>query len=418
MYLENKKKSLFKNTFMLYVLMFSKYILGFITVPYETRVLGPEKYGLIGLATAIITYFQLFVDFGFLLSATEQVSKNREDKKKLSEIFTSVFISKIILLTVSVIVLSILCLLISSWREHMLFFIVFLFATIMSSLLPDYLYRGMEEMTAITVRTVCVQVFFTLMIFIFVKTPQDYMVYPIIKLIGNTVALLFVFLHLKKTYHIKLIRVKIKKVFLSLKSSAMFFLSRIATTIYTTTNTIILDFMSAGGMTGYYTSAERLVTTANGMLSPISDSLYPYMLKHKDFKMVKKMLLILEPIIIIGCSIVFIWARPLCTWFFGEEYYYTADVLRALIPSIVITLPVYIFGFPVLGAMGLNKHANYSVMLSSMAHIVCILILFSINKINVVTLGLSSSFTQYVVFIYRIIIVYKNRKMLNLEKKE
>ena len=32
-------------------------------------------------------YFKLFFDFGFILSATEEVSKNRDNKETLSKIF-------------------------------------------------------------------------------------------------------------------------------------------------------------------------------------------------------------------------------------------------------------------------------------------------------------------------------------------
>ena len=59
---------------MLYALTFSTYALNLIVVPYQTRVLGPDKYGLIGIAAAIVVYVQLVIDFGFLLSATEDVS--------------------------------------------------------------------------------------------------------------------------------------------------------------------------------------------------------------------------------------------------------------------------------------------------------------------------------------------------------
>ena len=47
------KGLLLKNTLMLYILTFSKYFLGLIVAPYETRVLGAEVFGLLGAATAV-----------------------------------------------------------------------------------------------------------------------------------------------------------------------------------------------------------------------------------------------------------------------------------------------------------------------------------------------------------------------------
>ena len=200
--------------------------------------------------------------------------------------------------------------------------------------------------------------------------------------------------------------------------SLPFFISRIATTVYSAANTIILDLISGGAMTAYYTSADKLVSTAKSGLSPISDSLYPYMIKNKDFKLVKKVLLLTEPIIIVGCAVLFIWATPICTWFFGEEYTYTADALRALLPIVVIILPSYILGFPMLGAMGLSKHANYSIILASSLHVINLVVLYITGMMNIVTLGILTSIAESVVFLYRLTVVIKNRNLLTKKDGE
>lgn len=408
-------KGLLKNTIMLYLLTFSTYILNLIIVPYETRVLGPEKYGLIGLTTAIITYVQLFIDFGFLLSATEEVANHQDDKKKLSQIFTTVTINKLFLSVLATSALVFACLFVQRWKENFLFIILYGISTILSSLIPDFLYRGIEKMESITIRTVLIRVFFTLMVLAFVKSPEDYLLIPILQIIGNSIALFCTYLHLYLKLRIRFVMCELSDVFGSMKTSAPFFASRIAGTIYSVANTIILDFISGGAMTAFYTSADKLVSTAKSGLSPISDSMYPYMVRNKDFKMVKKVLLLLEPIIMLGCVILFIWARPICMWFFGAEYGDTADALRALLPVVVIILPSYIFGFPVLGAMGLNKYANYSVIVASAIHVINLIVLSLLGIMNIVTLGLATSVAEAIVLLFRVIVVIKNRKLLSKE---
>ncbi|MBR2478832.1 MAG: oligosaccharide flippase family protein [Clostridia bacterium] len=408
---ENKKKVLLKNTIMLYILTFSNYLLSFIVVPYETRVLGPEAYGLIGLATSIMVYFQLFIDFGFLISATEEVANSRENKQKLSLIFSSVTINKLILSLISLAVLLVLCFSISRWREHILFLMLFCLSTAIGSLLPDYMYRGIERMGTITVRTILIKLFFTLMIFILVKEPKDYIYIPILNVIGNLGALIATYIHLR-SMDIKFTSCRLKDILSRMKTSSIFFMSRIASTAYTAANTIILDFLSGGAMTGFYTSADKLVSTAKNGISPISDSLYPYMVKNKDFKLIKKVILVLEPIIILGCAILFIWANPICIWLFGDEYGYVGDVLRTMLPAVVFILPSYILGFPVLGAMGMNKHANYSVIVGSCIHIVNLLVMYFAGVMNIITLGFATSVAEGIVLIYRIIVVIKNKDKL------
>lgn len=407
-----KGRVLLKNTVMLYLLTFSTYILNLIIVPYQTRVLGPDKFGLIGLATAIIVYVQLFIDFGFLLSATEEVANNQGDRKKLSQIFTSVTLNKFVLSIISVSVLLGACMLVPRWKENFLFILLYCVSTVFSSLMPDFLYRGIEKMGSITVRTVLIRVFFTAMVLVFVKEPSDYMLIPLLQIIGNAVALIATYVHLYVKLGVKFVACRVSDMFGTMKSSLPFFASRIAGTVYSAANTIILDFISGGAMTAFYTSADKLISTAKSGLSPISDSMYPYMVKHKDFKMVKRVLLLLEPVIIIGCAVLFIWAVPICTWFFGEEYEYTAYALRALLPIAVVILPSYIFGFPVLGAMGLSKHANYSVILASVIHVFNLVLLSILGVMNIITLGIATSVAEVIVLTYRVAVVVKNRRLL------
>ncbi len=416
--MKSNKRVLLKNTVMLYLLKFSTYFLSLITVPYETRVLGVEKYGLIGVAAAIMTYAQLAIDFGFLLSATQEVSLNREDNKKVSSIFTSVTVDKIVLATVTSLAVSIILGTVEQWRENFLFFILYLIAAVTHCLVPDFLYRGLEKMEAVTVRTVLIRVFSTAMIFVFVKSPEDVILIPILQIIGNVVALLLVYVHLHCRLGISFVKVNFSDLVDRFKLSSVFFLSRIASTVYTVANTIILDLLSAGSMTAYYSSADKIVTTGKNAMSPVADSLYPYMMRNKDFKLVKKILLIMEPIIIVGCTVVFIWATPLCMWFFGDDFADAAGPLRALLPVVAITLPNYIMGFPVLGAMKLNKHANYSVMLGSILHVVNLLILFFTSNINFITLGISTSITEFIVLLYRCIVVYKYRHLMKKQSQE
>jgi PST family polysaccharide transporter len=416
--LTRSKSALLKNTVMLYILTFSTYLMSFIVVPYETRVLQTEKYGLVGVATAIMVYFQLIIDFGFLLSATEEVSRHREDKKRLSVIFTSVTVNKLLLTLCSGVVLLVLCRVVSNWRENTLFFFLCFIATAVNSLIPDYLYRGIEQMSIITIRTVLIKLFFTVMIFLLLRSPSDYYVIPVLNIIGNTAALVGVYVHLFRKLKIGFVRCSLREVWGNLRRSMTFFLSRIASTAYTAANTIILDILSAGTVTAFYSCADKLVTTAKNGLSPISDSLYPYMTKNRDFKLVKKVLMVIMPVILVGCAVVFIWAEPLCTWFFGEGYEAVAPVLRAMLPVVVVILPSYILGFPTLSAMGLSQYANYSVIFSSALHIVNLLVLYFTGHMNMVTLGVLVSVAETATLVFRVVVILLHRDRLRPQEEQ
>lgn len=408
-----KNKTLIKNTVMLYVLQFSSYLFSFITVPYQTRILGPKIYGVLGLAVAVMQYFQLFMDFGFMLSATEDVSKHREDKNYISRKLTSITIIKAVFGIISLIIILALITFVPSFSKYKWVYVIYLLAYAVNSFLPDYIYRGIENMTAVTVRTVAIKFLFCVMTFVLLRSKNDFLIIPILLLIGNTVAAFFAYLHLFKKFDYCFCKVSLKEVFCDLKRSSVFFYSRIASTIYSATNTVILGFVDATGViTGYFTSADKIVTTAKNGLSPISDSLYPYMVKNKDFGMVKKVLPIIMAPIVLGCIVVAVFAEPLCVFAFGADFAGTANILRAFLPTVVVILPSYIFGFPMMGALGISKYANYSIFIATFVHILGVTVFALLGQINGVVLAAMTSVSEWTVFLYRFIMVYKHRNLM------
>jgi len=418
--LKEKHGALLKNTVMLTILQLSTYVLALVAVPYETRVLGPEVYGILGAATAIMVYFQLVIDFGFMLSATEEVASHRDDRARLCRILTCVTLCKLALALLSGVVLLILCRVIGAWEGRTGLFMLFFLSTVCTSLMPDYMYRGLEKMTAITIRTVAIRGFFTVAIFIFLRGPEDLYVIPVLNIIGNGVAMVLAYLDLARRFKVRFARVHLREVAGNARRSSTFFVSRIATTAYTSLNTIILDMITAsGGATGYYTAADKLITTGRNVLSPISDSLYPYMARNRDFKMVKKVLLVAMPPITVFCAVCFIWAEPLCRFLLGAEFGPAGPVLRAMLPVGVVTLPNYVLGFPTLGAMGLSKYANYSVVFGSVLHICNLLVLYFTGNMNMITLAILVSVAECAILAFRVIVILRHRdRMKPIEEGE
>ncbi len=416
MKMENKKTVLMKNTVMLYVLTFSNYLFGLITVPYQTRILSPEVYGVVSFAQAFSVYIQLILDFGFILSATEDVAKNKDDKNKQSQILSAVIWCKIILGLLCFAVVSVLCFSVERFNANILLFQLFFFSTLFNSFLPDFLYRGNEKMSAITFRTVAVKLFFTVCIFVFLKNKNQSFLIPLFNALGAVGSCVWTYSDVYRKLGVKFCRVSPSYVWETLRRSAGFFVSRIASTVYGAANTLILGFWFPEGsaMLGYYTSAEKIMTTAKSAFSPIADSLYPYMVKNKNYRLVKKIMLVLMPLVFVGCVILWIFAEPFCVLFLGKEYAASAEIFRVFIPVILITLPNYIFGFPILSPMGLAKYANISVVAGAVIHAVQLLILFVSGRMDAVSVGIATCITEAVILIFRIsVVIIHNRKNKN-----
>ncbi len=404
------------NTVMLFALTFSNYLFNFITIPYQTRVLGPAIYGNIGFALSIMTYFQMFMDFGFLLSATEDIAREREDKKKVSEIFTCVMICKVFLIAVSFLTLTVICLTVPRFKTDVPLFFIYLAAFSAYAFLPDFLYRGIEDMKSITVRSVLIKFFCTCMIFVLLKKPSQYYIIPILTGVGNVGAVIGVYFHLRHLGY-SFVRVKFSDVIKSFKRSGFFFFSRIASAVFTATNTFILGMVYGSGsvLVGHYATSEKVISTAKQVVTPVSDSLYPYMIKHRNFRLVKKLMLIGMPILFVGCAVVMVFAKPLCAFAFGKEYYEAGTYLRLLTPVVFFSFPGIIFGFPVLSPIGLAKQANNSVIYGAILQILMLVVLYFTIGLTPERICIATCITEAFTCSYRVITVWIHRDRLKPE---
>lgn len=403
---KDKNKRLAKNTFFLYIMTISTYVLNLLTVPYLTRVLGPSTYGEVGLAIGYMSYVQIILDFGFILSATQMISEHRLDSDFSSRIIASVTIIKIIL-AILILIIFFFFYKIRFFSENLTYMLaIYLLAYLCSALLPDFFYRGIENMKAISFRTVFIKVIFTVLVFVLVKDRKDVIFVPISALLGNLVALFFTYYDLKTHYNLKLQMPSAKELWRLMVVSVPFFISRLASTFYQALNVIILGkTYGTSPIVGYYTSSDKLIALAKTASSPIADSLYPYMLENKNYKLVKKLLIIIMPIITMGVIFVGIYAKPICSLLFGTQYKEAGNILRLLLPIAWIVLPNYIVAFPIMSPLGLIKYTNISNIIGMIIQIGGLIILWLIGKFNIYYICILTTITEISVFIYRLSMV-------------
>lgn len=387
----------------------------FLTIPYQTRVLGPEVFGLVGFAMALAVYSRIIVDFGFIISATEQVSLNRDDKSKVSSILSTTMYAKLWLSLISAAILLVLCLTIPVFGEHWLLFTLFFLASVVKSFLPDFVYRGIEKMKAITVRTVIIQTFFLIFLFVLVKKPEDYLWIPILELAGSVVALAFAMGHMKSIgYRLKVVGAR--EILLAVKGSLWFFYSRIAANIYTATNIFVLGMVygAASQAVGLFTAADRLVSAGKQVIVPMGDALYPHMVRKKDFRLMKFALIYGTGAMAAGCAIVAIYANDISAAIFGLEYYAAGDYLRVLTVAIFFATPAILLGFPTLSPMGLAKHANISNIIGATLQMAQIGLLLATGELTVMAVCIATCVTEFVAMSYRAGVVFKYRDRLRV----
>lgn len=90
---------------MLYGMSIAKIVFPLLTLPYLTRVLSVESYGVVSYVKAVMQYMQLGVDFGFMLSGTRDIVKAKNDHEKLEKEVGDVLLARILLAAAAFVVL-------------------------------------------------------------------------------------------------------------------------------------------------------------------------------------------------------------------------------------------------------------------------------------------------------------------------
>ena len=331
-----ENKLLLSNTIMMYIMMASSFIVPLLTFPFLTRTLGANNYGIVVLANAAMQYFQLLIDYGFILSGTALCSKERDNHQKLQVITSAIIYSKLLLSAIGLIIVIILSISLDLFNGKELFIISSYLPLILTSFIPDFLFRGIEKMSAMTSRTIISKIVYTVLIFALVGTTKSYYYIPLSLGISNLITVIWSWTYIKRKLKMRITKVKLSDIKKQLKESSTFFASRIATTVYSASNIFILGlFGYSDTAIGVYGASNTLIGYGKSMFSPIADSIYPYMIKNKNYKLIKKILGILMPLIIFGCILLFFISEWFIKLMCGEEYLESVPYFRLMIPMLI-----------------------------------------------------------------------------------
>ncbi|MBP3040664.1 flippase [Bacillaceae bacterium Marseille-Q3522] len=271
------KKRLLTNFLSLASMQGLNLLLPVITLPYLLQTLGPGKFGLISFAQALIQYFILFTDYGFNLVATRDIAISRESKEKVSTIVSTVLLVRILLMAVCFIVLFVLITFIPRFQDDSLIYLYTFGMVVGNVLFPIWYFQGMEQMKIISILNIIAKSIFTIGIFIFVKSENQFLLVPILNSFGyiaiGIAALYIMFVN----HHIRFIWPSKNHILHQLKEGWHIFVSNVVTSLYTTSNTFVLGFFASDIIVGYYSSAEKVVKAVSSIISPLIQTIYPYL---------------------------------------------------------------------------------------------------------------------------------------------
>ncbi len=389
---------------------FVKLILPLLTMPYLTRVLSEEAYGLMSYVRSYMTYMQLFVDFGFILSSVKDIVKANDNKKEIGTIAGNTIVAKAILTLGAAVAMFAICISMETLRINWLYVLLSFISVATTIFLLDFLFRGIERMHYITVIFLITKSISVALTFVLVKDDSTMMWIPILEIIAHIVSSILSLCFLKKL-EIRIRFSKIKDCFRMIKDSFTYFLSNVATTAFSALNTLIIGiYITDMAVVAHWSLCLSIITAIQGLYGPICNGVYPHMIKERSLRFIQKVMAIMMPVVIAGCIFSFVIAKQALWLVGGEKYISATPVFRCMIPILLFSFPAQLYGWPTLGAIGKVKETTTSTIIAAVVQVVGLIVLIAIGQLTLIAMALLRSATEALMMVIRMAVTYANRK--------
>ncbi|WP_312135025.1 flippase [Sphingobacterium sp.] len=272
-------KRLSGNFLFLFIINVSNFIFPLITFPYLIRVLGIEGFGIINFALAFVVYFTLVSEYGFNLTATRDISLNRDNQYKINEIFSKVIYSKIVLASLCFIVFCAGVLFIPKIKVNSdIFFLTYL-SVFAQVFIPIWLFQGLEKMKMLSLLFFISKLFSTGLIFSLVRVSGDIVKVPLINFASFTFISVISLTLCYKKYQIRFVNVSLSSLIQYCKDGFHIFLSNLSVAFFSTGTITILGIMTNNTIVGYFSAADKIIQAIRTLLNTLSQILFPYLSK-------------------------------------------------------------------------------------------------------------------------------------------
>ena len=334
-----KKKSISANVFFNLVYQALTVLMPLITTPYLSRVIGSEGIGINGFTLSIVTYFVLFGSLGTAMYGQKEIAKVEDDAKKYSKKFWEILILRVLSTIIS---MAIFFFFFCRNGEYTVYYRLFLIYMIAYSLNISWFFQGLEEFDKIVIRNIIVKLLSIIVVFIFVKRPEDLWIYILIfslsELFGNVSLWFYLPSRLKK------VSLKNIKLASHIFPAIIMFLPQIAIQIYTVLDKTMVGLLTSDmNQVGYYEQAQNIAKASLVIMSAVQivmNSRVANATANKDVKEIKECL---------RKSFDFVWlagiplmlgliacASNIVPWYYGEGFGAVEPLLIASCPLIIV----------------------------------------------------------------------------------
>lgn len=280
---ENNKKFFWNSSYQMIIIL-----LPLITAPYITRVLGPKGVGIYSFTGSVVQYFVLFALLGNYIYGNREIAIYQNDKKQRSQVFWGI---NFVTWGVAFIIFIIYILFITYTEQYKMIYIIQSILIFASLFDISWYFQGRENFKIIVIRNLLVKLTTIILIFLFVNTKSDLLLYISLMSLGTLFGNLSLWGYLKNEIYPPIFKnMQLKKHF---KSSLLLFLPALISQFYLIANKIMIGSLDSVTNAGFFAQSDTIVRMILTVITSLSIVMLPNvtnLLSRGNIEAVKKKL--------------------------------------------------------------------------------------------------------------------------------
>lgn len=302
-----------------------------VSAGYVARVLAPAGVGKVGYAQNIVSYFVMIATLGISAYATREIARVREDPQKRDLLFSELMVLNGICIAICMAAYG--ALVRGVFRAEALLYAAVGLELVFHFLNMDWFYQGMEEYGHITARSLAVKACALILLFVFVKDGQDYILYGLIHSVGIGLNYLISFCCIRNRVNFCWRGLNLKH---HLKSLGWLAVVMASGSLYSKIDITMLGTLCGPESVAYYSNAHKAIGIVLSLVTAVSAVFMPrlsyvFVNRREEFADyvatgVKIVLLLAVP----ACAGMIMVAEDVVTILFGQKFLPAGSVLQIL----------------------------------------------------------------------------------------
>ncbi len=322
-----------------------------VTMPHINTTLGPTNVGKVEYVNTIITYFVLFSALGIPVYGIREIARVRNDKRMRDKTVVELLLILSFTTIISYLLLFGVLYQLDFFSDYRDLLLLMSVTILLTNLGAEWYFQGIEDQLYITVRYVGVRIVSLILLFLLVKSEDDYLFYALTLVVTVCGSNIFNIYYLLKNINFRQVfedKIDFRRHF---KPVMTIFVAAVSVNIYLQLDNFLISTIAGDKYLGYYSVSNKLirfiitfVTIVGMVMLPRLSNLYDAD-RNQYYEYLRKSFVMMLLMAIPSTITFLLFAPSIISLFAGGAFVPSILTMQILSPLCIIVATAYFIGY-------------------------------------------------------------------------